>query len=156
MFADIACGLNCARAHAFLVLAIVLDWIVDAREVPGIDMPRFVILEHDHPSLHWDLMLQAGDVLQTWRLAHAPKQGVIIEATALGDHRLAYLDYEGPVSGGRGVVKRWDCGEFTEDAESTVSARRLEFTGTRVGGCVLLEQLDGANWRFSLSSPAPP
>ena len=27
-------------------------------------MPRYVILEHDHPVLHWDLMLEAGGVLQ--------------------------------------------------------------------------------------------
>ena len=24
------------------------------------NMPRFVILEHDHPEVHWDLMLEAG------------------------------------------------------------------------------------------------
>ena len=66
-------------------------------------MPRFVILEHDHPVLHWDLMLEAGDVLQTWRLANPPTPGCAIDATALPDHRLTYLDYEGPVSGNREI-----------------------------------------------------
>src|ERR1700704_4821039 len=76
-------------------------------------MPRFVILEHDHPVLHWDLMLEAGTALRTWRLARAPSApGEVIDALALPDHRLFYLDYEGPVSGGRGVVKRWDAGEY--------------------------------------------
>ena len=38
-------------------------------------MPRFVILEHDHPQLHWDFMLEVGEVLWTWRLATAPRGG---------------------------------------------------------------------------------
>src|SRR2546429_613448 len=38
-------------------------------------MPRFVILEHDHPELHWDLMLEAGPVLRTWPLAAPPQPG---------------------------------------------------------------------------------
>lgn len=33
-------------------------------------------------------------------------------ATPLADHRLAYLDYEGPLSDNRGSVARWDHGEF--------------------------------------------
>ena len=75
-------------------------------------MPRFVILEHDHPRLHWDLMLEAGDVLRTWRLAEIPRPGVTIRAESLGDHRKLYLDYEGPVVGNRGQVKRWDAGTY--------------------------------------------
>ena len=72
-------------------------------------MPRFVILEHDHPLLHWDFMLEHDGVLKTWRLP-APPTDLPRTALAIGDHRLAYLDYEGPVSGGRGTVKRWDAG----------------------------------------------
>ena len=74
-------------------------------------MPRFVILEHDHPVLHWDLMLETGDMLKTWRLpAPPPVDGALAEP--IGDHRRMYLDYEGPVSGNRGMVKRWDAGEY--------------------------------------------
>ena len=65
-------------------------------------MPRYVVLEHDHPARHWDLMLEAGDVLRTWRLAAPPGADQPIGATATFEHRLAYLDYEGPISGGRG------------------------------------------------------
>src|SRR5205807_395991 len=43
-------------------------------------MPRFVILEHDHPELHWDLMLEAGPVLRTWRLAAPPQPGRAVAA----------------------------------------------------------------------------
>lgn len=111
-------------------------------------MPRFVILEHDHPVLHWDLMLEADGVLQTWRLAQAPEVGRTIEATALGDHRLAYLDYEGPVSGNRGTVRRWDAGDFDETSASVASVRQFHLRGARVVGHVRLEQIDGMNWRL--------
>jgi len=111
-------------------------------------MPRYVILEHDHPVLHWDLMLEAGDVLQTWRLAQAPTVGVLIDATALADHRSMYLDYEGPVSGNRGTVKRWDAGEFSEDVDATVDLRKLTFHGERVRGNVALLRTIGSTWRF--------
>jgi hypothetical protein len=75
-------------------------------------VPRFVVLEHDHPSLHWDFMLEAGGVLRTWRLSALPEAGRAVAAAASFDHRLAYLDYEGPVSGGRGQVRRRDAGTF--------------------------------------------
>lgn len=81
-------------------------------------MPRFVVLLHDLPptfarGLHWDLMLQHGDVLRTWSLARPPLPPLCIEAELLPDHRLAYLEYEGPVSGGRGCVTRWDQGMYS-------------------------------------------
>lgn len=81
-------------------------------------MPRFVILEHDHPELHWDLMLETGDVLRTWRLAEPPTAiGQSIRAIPIADHRTMYLDYEGPVSGNRGTVNRWDAGRFETDGD---------------------------------------
>jgi hypothetical protein len=97
-------------------------------------------------------MLEAGEVLQTWRLARAPQSGLAIDATALGDHRIAYLDYEGPVSGNRGAVTRWDAGGFDEQGDSLPEIRRLAMHGARVAGNVILEQVDGARWRFLWSS----
>src|SRR4051794_30620006 len=111
-------------------------------------MPRFVILEHDHPELHWDLMLETGNALRTWRLAEPPERpGTTIAATPLADHRLAYLDYEGPVSGDRGTVKRWDAGTFdlTDDSDGGLE---LWLVGQRVRGeCRLIPSKDG-QWSF--------
>ena len=45
---------------------------------------RFVILTHDHPFLHWDLMLEADGVLRTWRLLQEPTPDTIIVAEPLG------------------------------------------------------------------------
>src|SRR5262245_44157065 len=74
-------------------------------------MPRFVILEHD-PLLHWDLMLERDGVLRTWRLAESPGDSTAVAAGVSFDHRLVYLDYEGPISGNRGVVRQWDRGTY--------------------------------------------
>jgi hypothetical protein len=71
---------------------------------------RFVILRHSgHGPLHYDWMFEAGDALATWQTAEGPDElfiGKPVGATKLPDHRLAYLDYEGPVSGDRGSVER--------------------------------------------------
>jgi hypothetical protein len=95
-------------------------------------MPRFVILRHepdqDSPRpLHWDLMLESAGALRTWALDCEPAPNRQIDAQQLADHRLAYLDYEGPVAG-RGSVKRWDAGTcaVTSDSEEEV---RLVLTG---------------------------
>jgi hypothetical protein len=122
-------------------------------------MPRFVVLEHDHPELHWDLMLETGDVLRTWRLLRPPDTlGESIDAIAIGDHRKAYLDYEGPVSGGRGHVKRWDAGEYRSTASQT--GLELFFEGKRLRGAARMCPDKDPAWRFrrdaeSEQSPGP-
>ena len=80
---------------------------------------RFAILTHDHPELHWDLMFELSESLRTWRLSERPDRANSIKAEALPPHRLLYLDYEGPVSGGRGRVSRFDGGtyELREDSD---------------------------------------
>ena len=120
-------------------------------------MPRFVILEHDHPELHWDLMLEAaaGDVLRTWRLAAPPAPGQVVAAAASFDHRPLYLDYEGPISGGRGSVRRWDAGTFTWEADSPERvAVRLE--GRRLAGVAVLRRVGEGNWELRCAGPGEP
>lgn len=109
-------------------------------------MPRFVILEHDHPHLHWDFMLEAGEVLRTWRLARPPEPGVRIEALVLGDHRRDYLDYEGPVSGGRGSVKRWDVGTFAW-LEEAAAELIVDLRGEKYRGRLCLRHVANADWQ---------
>ena len=106
-------------------------------------MPRFVVLEHDHPFLHWDLMLEAGESLRTWRLAAPPGPGVVTEATPLGEHRRLYLDYEGPVSGGRGTVRRWDAGTFEWVADGPDRVEVVLSGGKLAGRCVIAGNAHG-------------
>ena len=79
----------------------------DHANATGAAVPRFVILEHDHPTLHWDFLLEDGEVLRAWRLLAEPGPGAAVAAEPNFDHRRLYLDYEGPVSGGRGI-KPWN------------------------------------------------
>jgi hypothetical protein len=97
-------------------------------------MPRYVILKHETAGgEHFDFMLESGGALKTWSLEEAPVEGREIQAKALPDHRPAYLDYEGPVSGGRGSVARWDRGtyevELQTDSELIVRLKGEKLTG---------------------------
>jgi len=116
-------------------------------------MPRFVVLEHDHPNLHWDLMLEQADGLRTWRLAEFPTVGRTVGAELTFVHRSVYLEYEGPVSGDRGTVKRVLSGvfEWERDEDERVEAR---WPG---GGIDLLRV--GGRWTcrlFGLRAAGPP
>jgi hypothetical protein len=108
-------------------------------------MPRFVILEHDHPFLHWDLMLEAGTILRTWRLAAAPRRGEAIAAAAVFDHRLLYLDYEGPIQGGRGRVVRWEHGTFTGQVQGE-DVVVVDLAGEHLRGVLRLQHVEGDAW----------
>ena len=83
-------------------------------------MPRrFVILEHDHPFLHWDLLLEEECSARTWRMLRKPCLGEPIAAESLPDHRLMYLDHEGKVSGDRGTVQRIIAGTYEPMTDQT-------------------------------------
>jgi hypothetical protein len=117
-------------------------------------MPRYVILAHDYPMRHWDLMLEAGDVLRTWRLLAPPEPGRSVAAEASFDHRVAYLDYEGPVSGGRGTVVRWDWGEYAPALEYATRADgvvQVVLRGERLRGSVRLERDAAGAWVFTVA-----
>jgi hypothetical protein len=100
-------------------------------------MPRFVVLCHESShAVHFDFMLEAGEVLKTWALPQPPQPGVEMACTALADHRLAYLDYEGPISGDRGSVTRWDFGQYAVERQTatqwvvTLASEKLNGTAT--------------------------
>lgn len=70
---------------------------------------RYVVLHHTgYGEDHFDLMIESSaDAagLLAWRTPVWPlRDGASLRA--LGQHRRAYLDYEGRVSGGRGEVRR--------------------------------------------------
>ncbi len=104
---------------------------------------QFVLLEHDvtqpgtdpeERDAHWDLLLEVPDQerLATWRLAENPLDaGHPIAAERIQDHRRLYLEFEGAVSGGRGVVRRVDRGDVEvwhisdTDARFTLNGQAL-------------------------------
>ena len=110
-------------------------------------MQRYVILIHDHPFVHWDLMLEHGGALCTWRLHDELTQVSQTTAEPLSDHRLDYLEYEGPISGDRGCVTRWDCGEYSV-LEAKDDDLELQFSGQKLDGTASLCRQANNSWLF--------
>ena len=120
-------------------------------------MPRFVVLEHTWGTVHWDFMLEVGGRLRTWALSAPPDSQEPIAAECLPDHRPMYLDYEGPVSGDRGVVRRWDGGDYAAVQEGAERVR-VRLRGMRLVGMAELErsQHEGSwvyRWRVAGADP---
>src|SRR5262245_43783511 len=122
-------------------------------------MPRFVLLYHDCPpdfgrASHWDLMLQSGEVLRTWALGELPqtsRPGQSIDAEELADHRLSYLEYEGPISGERGFVRREDSGTF-ESLVETGDRWEVDLVGRALRGKLTLQHVHERRWKIALES----
>ncbi len=100
---------------------------------------RFVVLEHQWNGVHWDFMLEAGGVLRTWAIDEPIKGGADLPARALGDHRLAYLTYEGPISGERGRVSRIAEGTY-QALEWGPDRVRVRLEGSQLVGEVRLKR----------------
>ena len=114
-------------------------------------MPRFTILLHTLPDdSHYDLLLEwpGQPKLRTWSLPAIPAPGESIEATALPDHRLIYLDYEGHIAGDRGEVTQWTTGEFTIESESA-DELVLTLNSKRLQGEALLQRTSGDHWQLT-------
>ncbi len=114
---------------------------------------RFVILEHFHEGVHYDLMFEAQGVLKTWKLAEPPRPEQPQRALLSFDHRLLYLDHDGPISGDRGHVIRWDQGDYEGDLTHNAPIR-LKLAGRRLKGWVELRPVDGEHWEL-LFRPDP-
>ena len=101
-------------------------------------------------------MFEREGVLWTWALEADPRQDQVAER--LADHRMAYLDYEGPISGDRGTVTRWDAGEY---AIQNHSHNRIvvRLSDGQLMGEVQLRQIGGERWEYQFiahaSTPRP-
>lgn len=115
---------------------------------------RFAILTHDHPFVHWDLLIEQAGSLRAWRLLEHPTRWLraadspAIPAESIPDHRLAYLDYEGPVSRERGSVARWDGGDcdWIERSEQQI---RVKLAGRWLQGTLTLTGSPLSLWLVS-------
>ena len=102
---------------------------------------RFVVLRHvDRDDAHFDLMIDLGHALATWKMAQPPElcRDAPMRCARIGDHRRIYLDYEGPVSGNRGDVSVYDQGTCSIDTAEP-ARWELRFNGRRMLGWFLLE-----------------
>ena len=109
-------------------------------------MPRFVVLQHSKDSgAHFDLMLENDGVLVTFSFPVFPTPGAAGEK--IFDHRLDYLDIEGDLGKGEGVVARVESGTFDLLVLSS-DALHAFFRGERLRGNLLLRRESGDTWRL--------
>ncbi len=127
---------------------------------------RYVVLRHTMPlgssrPSHWDFMLETPVGLRTWALDQAPDGASPVEAAQLADHRAEYLTFEGPISGGRGSVERWDAGSFEREpaaiadrAGGQAESIALRLSGARLCGRAVLVpwRETPQRWRFSFAA----
>lgn len=92
---------------------------------------RFVIHKHTlGKDTHWDLMIEQGDILKTWRLETPPEKLATekTKATPIFDHDKKFLTYQGSVNNGKGTVEIVDEGICTiESANGNII--KIAFTG---------------------------
>lgn len=118
-------------------------------ELPQNTVP-FVVLRHEQrDGIHYDVMIQQGNALATWKCAAPPEQAGPMACERIGDHRLAYLTYEGPISGDRGRVTRHDSGMCDV---ITWEAGRVEvvFRGSRLVGRFVFTRCAAGDQSWSL------
>ena len=102
-----------------------------------------VLLHEGIADPHFDLMFQfeRGGPLRTWRSPVWPVAGRT-RLTPLDPHRAAYLDYEGPVSGGQGSVRRVAGGTFTVNMPDPRTWELVLTGGEGVKGLLLRTWVD--------------
>lgn len=96
---------------------------------------------------HWDFMIEVDGVLATWALSAQPLAEQRISTIQLPDHRRAYLEYEGPISGDRGAVKQWDRGVYRL-VQRKADLVQVQLKGQILSGLATLTRAseDGAWW----------
>ncbi len=95
-------------------------------------------------DVHFDLMLETEEGLRTWAMGLLPTAGKRCGAIELPLHRAAYLTHEGPVSQGRGTVKRVMQGSYRFVTPDQVS---LEMKKQNL--IVEMDEIQPAHFRFS-------
>ena len=98
-------------------------------------------------DVHFDLMLQTEEGLRTWAMGLLPMAGKRCGAIELPLHRTDYLTHEGPVSQGRGTVKRVMQGSYNLSGPDQVI---LEMEKQNL--IVKMDEIQPAHFRFSFVS----
>lgn len=121
-------------------------------------MPATVVLEHTQADgrSHFDWMIEdpalvGENRLATWRVATRPDLadgGESFAAERIGDHRDRYLHYEGPLSDGRGRVRRVGLGtvEWERCSSETIEIR-VRWSGGRAAR-LTGRRLSDADWSW--------
>ncbi|MCE5341840.1 MAG: hypothetical protein LLF92_12065 [Planctomycetaceae bacterium] len=102
---------------------------------------HFVIHKHTRgDDIHWDLMIEYGDVLKTWRLDNPPEKlaSEKTKATPIQDHDKKFLTYQGSVNNGTGTAEIVDEGTCTIKSDDG-KILQVSFTGKILRKQITLE-----------------
>jgi hypothetical protein len=111
---------------------------------------KFVIHEHIRgKDIHWDLMLEAGKKLETYRLTLPPEKLMKETSPAIKifGHSLKFLTYEGPVNQGQGSVEIADRGTYHVICRES-GRTELKLAGQTLKGRFILSRTADDEWQF--------
>ena len=111
---------------------------------------RFVVQLHDATTLHFDLRIQAGEVLRSWAVPKGPSLDPAVRrlAVPVEDHELPAGEFEGVHEGqlrGSGAVIIWDEGpaEVTRDDPGHLA---ITLHGSKLAGGFALTRTGERRW----------
>ncbi len=91
-------------------------------------------------------MFEHHGTLATWKVYHDPTRAATVQsAFRIGDHRVAYLTYEGPVSSGRGVVTRVCNGTYRVVVQNS-QLWHLQLSASEIVSAVTLTHVAADRW----------
>ncbi len=122
-------------------------------------MTAMVLLRHDLPdgSWHFDWLIDRGEGGPLLSFRVVPRiddpQVLTFDAERILDHRRDYLDYEGEVSGGRGMVRREAVGVGVACSEE--GPNRVHVSGDWGFGAWEVHGwcVHDSHWRFDRHNP---
>ncbi len=112
---------------------------------------KFVIQEHrSWADIHWDLMLEQAEVLDTYRLDKGPGQLLTETSNAekIFDHPKKFLTYQGPVNKGKGRVEIVETGTY-KIKNNQNDKIELSLDGRILKGNFTLTLVEGERWVFA-------
>ena len=82
--------------------------------IRGVSAGVFVVQEHWATAHHFDLRLEVDGVMRSWAVPKGPSMDPAVKRLAIevGDHSLAYNEFEGQIDGGRVAI--WDRGTYEQ------------------------------------------
>ncbi len=116
-------------------------------------MMDFVILKHSADHVHYDIMLERGNALFTLKvneddIFRLGEKGHVF-AARIEDHRKRYLNYEGPISCGRGMVKIYDRGAFNIIRWGH-DLIEIELYGKKISGKLRIKKTGSGDYKLNL------
>jgi DNA ligase D-like protein (predicted 3'-phosphoesterase) len=82
--------------------------------IRGVSAGVFVVQEHWGTAHHFDLRLEVEGAMRSWAVPKEPSMDPAVKRLAIevGDHSIAYNDFEGEIDGGK--VEIWDRGTYEQ------------------------------------------